>query len=92
MEENIKDLIEIGDVLDIVLSTIDEEPETLRIKLVSDIGGMEDDISLISINSPLGKAIYKKDIHGEYSYKVNNIEFNIKILSRVEEKVKQITL
>ena len=35
-----------------------------------------------------GKAIYKQDIHGEYSYKVNNITFNVKILNRVFEKEK----
>ena len=89
MEENIKNLIDIGDVLDIELSTIDEEPEILRIKLVSDISENEDGISNISISSPLGKSIYKNDIQGEYSYKVNNIEFKIKILNRVDEKVKQ---
>ncbi len=89
MEENIKDIIDIGDVLDVEISTIDEAPEKLRIMLVDSVKDIGDEISQISINSPFGKAIYKKTLDEDCSYKVNNITFNVKILNRVENKVLQ---
>lgn len=88
--ENIKEeLVEVGDILNILLSSKDDEPENMVIKLVNEANNNGIDIIEISINSPLGKAIYKHKIGEVTNYKVNENIFNVTILSKIEEKVKQ---
>jgi len=90
--ENIKEeLVEVGDILNILLSSKDDEPENMVIKLVNEANNNGIDITEISINSPLGKAIYKHKIGEVTNYKVNENIFNVTILGKIDnlEKVKQ---
>jgi len=90
--ENIKEeLVEVGDILNILLSSKDDEPENMVIKLVNEANNNGIDITEISINSPLGKAIYKHKIGEVTKYKVNENIFNVTILGKIDnlEKVKQ---
>lgn len=69
---------------DIVNISIDGETEFGRVQIV---GGMpeidrEDGLICITINSPLGSALYKKNIGETATYKVNNNEFKVTILSK----------
>ena len=90
--ENIKEeLVEVGDILNILLSPEDDEPENMVIKLVEEANNNGIDIIEISINSPLGKAIYKHKIGEVTNYKVNDSIFNVTILNKIKdlEKIKQ---
>lgn len=93
--ENISDeIIEIGDIVNIQLSSIDDEPEEMVIKLVEEAHNTEIDVTQISVNSPLGKSIYKKKVGEITNYKVNDNVFNVTILNKIKDlvKTKQITI
>lgn len=76
-------IVDIGDVINIALSTENEQPEEMFIKLVGHKGNFSSEINEISVNSPLGIAVYKKNVGENVSYKVNDNQFNVAILEKI---------
>ena len=74
-KHNDQEIVDIGDVIvaDMILSPDDMEEMTF--KLVGASGDFNAEIQEISINSPLGNAVYKKKIGDTCSYSVNNRNF-----------------
>ena len=62
-------------VADMIFSPDDMEEMTF--KLVGASGDFNAEIQEISINSPLGSAVYKKKIGDTCSYSVNNRNFSV---------------
>ncbi len=77
---NNKNIVDIGD--------------NVRLRLTYDDGSIEEDdfelnanyntkhLQEISVNSPLGKAIYHKEIKKAYTYQVNDIVIKVEILDK----------
>lgn len=83
-------VVDIGDfvLLDIIYS--DDDIEELYIKLVGGEANFKKEIPEISINSPLGKSIYQKNIGDKTSYQVNDNIFNVFIKDKnLESKEKK---
>ena len=89
MENINEEFVEIGDVINILLSSTDDEPENMVIKLVDIANNTDFNMTEISVNSPLGKSIYKKKIGEKIQYKVNDNTFNVTILNKVNNINKQ---
>lgn len=91
--ENLGDdeLIDIGDI--VVVETIfdEDDRETDTFKLVGTNPDFSKEIPEISINSPLGEAIYHKRIGDKASYKVQNNVFQIEIKSKQTELEEEIS-
>lgn len=85
--ENIGDdnLIDIGDVvkIDMIFSEIDREEETFKLIGTTPNIDSTSAIQEISINSPIGKAIYHKKIGDTAEYKVNDKTFLIQIKEKI---------
>ena len=85
--ENIgnEELVDIGDI--VVVETIfsEDDTETNTFKLVGTNPDFSKEIPEISINSPLGVAIYHKKVGEKSSYKVQDNIFNVEIKSKQSE-------
>lgn len=85
--ENIgnEELVDIGDI--VVVETIfsEDDTETNTFKLVGTNPDFSKEIPEISINSPLGVAIYHKRVGEKSSYKVQDNIFNVEIKSKQSE-------
>lgn len=85
--ENIGDdnLIDIGDVvkIDMIFSETDREEETFKLIGTTPNIDSTSAIQEISINSPIGKAIYHKKIGDTAEYKVNDKTFLIQIKEKI---------
>ena len=86
------DLINVGDIVNINLYFAPDDYDNMTFKLVSSLDTNKSEIQEISINSPLGEAIYQKQVGDECKYKVGENEFTAIINSKNidEEKVKKI--
>ncbi len=86
--ENLGDesLIDIGDVVKInmIFSEDDIELETFKLVATNPNFDRNQEISEVSINSPLGKAIYHKKIGDMTSYKVNDETIQIEIIEKIQ--------
>ena len=86
--ENLKkEIINIGDILVLEIKYAEEEIEKIKIKLTGNYfpnTNLEDGIQEITLNSPLGKAIYKKNIKDD---DINYMVLNKKIEIKVKEKI-----
>lgn len=80
-------LINIGDVLKVKIYYSDDDIEETTIKLTGNfipIIENENDIQEITLNSPLGKALYLKDIEdNDINYNVNNNKIKITIIEKI---------
>lgn len=85
--ENLGDdsLIDIGDVvkIDMIFSADDREEEIFRLVATTPSFDMEIEIKEVSINSPLGNAMYHKKIGDVANYKVNDRTFTIELKEKV---------
>jgi transcription elongation factor GreA len=72
-------VVDINDIVKISFSPDDEEYYKLVGKYIPNIDG---DIQEISLNSPLGSAIYKRKVGDNISYYVNGNKINIQILEK----------
>lgn len=85
--ENIGDdsLIDIGDVvkIDMIYSDDEKEEEIFKLVATTPSFNMKAEIKEISINSPLGNAMYHKKIGDVASYKVNDRIFKIELKEKV---------
>lgn len=66
----------------------DDDIEELKIKLIASTPNQSiQELTEVSINSPLGKAIYGKHIGEKAEYSVNNINIKVEILKKINDKV-----
>lgn len=79
------DLIDVGDIVKInMIFSADNIGEAI-FKLVATLPSfdMESEIKEVSINSPIGQAMYRKKIGDVVSYKVNDRTFTIKLKEKI---------
>ena len=83
-KHNDQEIVDIGDVIvaDMIFSPDDMEEMTF--KLVGASGDFNAEIQEISINSPLGNAVYKKKIGDTCSYSVNNRNFSVLLKQKMD--------
>ena len=76
--------VNIDDVVVVEIEFDEDDIESSKIRLVADFAGFsaEDGIDRVSIDSPLGQAIYKKQVGGTYEYEVNGFKVKVKIVSK----------
>lgn len=73
--------VNMGDTVSVLFAG-DDDVRKVQIVGGSPNVGREDGIASITINSPMGNAIYKKKIGEVVSYKVKNNEFTVMIVSK----------
>ncbi len=88
-------IVDIGDILLLNMVFSDDDIEELKVKLVaSNNDDFNEDMEIITLNSPLGQAIYKKKIGEECTYSVNENKFLVRIVEKLsfqkEENVKKL--
>lgn len=84
-----ENLIDVNDIVKINMIFDVDDVEEFNFKLVGSIGThLKDDLELqcVSINSPLGKALYHKHVGEKSSYQVEKRNFNIEIISKISEQ------
>lgn len=81
--EETEDIVDLGNYVSIEVLAEGKEPRAKIIKLTgSSSPKLDDEIHEVTINSPLGKAVYKKKVGEEDIYKVNERVFKVRILSK----------
>ena len=84
-----KELINIGDVLVLEIKYAEDDIEKVKIKLTGNYSpstDLENDIQEITLNSPLGKAIYKKNINDkDINYVIQNKKIEIKVIEKIND-------
>lgn len=88
--QNLKsELINIGDVLVLEIKYASDDIEKVKIKLTGNYcpnTSLENEIQEITLNSPLGKAIYKKNINDkDINYVVHNKKIQIKVIEKIKD-------
>lgn len=83
-KHNEEDVIDIGDTLITEIVFSDEDSEELIFTLVGFDGNIKADIQEISINSPLGKSVYKKKIGDTCSYNVNGNNISVIVKEKMD--------
>ena len=76
-----RDVIDLDDIINV---TFTDDGRNLTFKLVGGDGDFSKDIIEISVNSPLGNAVYQKGIGVTCTYKVNNNPITIVINSKLD--------
>ncbi len=82
------DIIDVGDIVVIEAFSFEDDREEMILKLVGGEGDLKCEIPEISINSPLGKAIYGKKVLDKTFYTVNENIFHVFIKRKGLEEVK----
>lgn len=85
-KEDNEELVDIDDKVNLTLTYSDNESEELELTLIAN--GKIDSYDIVSINSPLGKSIYKKVVGTTSSFKVNGEEVLVTINSKIKNKTK----
>lgn len=85
-KEDNEELVDINDKVNLTLTYSDNECEELELTLIAN--GKIDSYDIVSINSPLGKSIYKKVVGTTSSFKVNGEEVLVTINSKIKNKTK----
>ena len=83
-KHNNVEIIDIGDILLVDMQFSSDDIEELTFKLVSTVGNFDSDIQEVSINSPLGNAVYKKKVGEQSSYSVNGNNIGILIKDKID--------
>lgn len=81
-----EEIVDVNDKVSLTLTYSDLEREDLELTLIAN--GKIDELDIVSINSPLGKSIYKKTVGTTSSFKVNGEEVLVTINSKIKNKVK----
>ncbi len=84
--ERKENIVNLNDNLEILFIYDENDQEKEKIKLTGKYIPLNDEhleIKEISLNSPLGKAIYKKKIGETVSYTVGKLEIKVKILGKI---------
>lgn len=87
-EQYYNDLINIGDVLKLEIKYDFDDSEITIIRLTGKyLPDTNANIQEISLNSPIGRAIYMKNIYDEnIYYMINNKKIEIKVIEKLESK------
>ena len=85
-KEDNEELVDINDKVNLTLTYSDNESEELELTLIAN--GKLDSYDIVSVNSPLGKSIYKKVVGTTSSFKVNGEEVLVTINSKIKNKTK----
>lgn len=84
IERNLKsNKVDIGDVVRLLTIFAPDDVEEMIVKLVGANPDFNSEIRELSINSPLGAAIYGKEVDEELSYSVNGNVFQVKIQEKI---------
>ena len=86
---NSENILDLGDTATIELDFGDNDKETCLIKLVSVDSYTENDLECVSINSPLGRALYRKNVGEKTYYIVKNNKVNVTILKKNNKVLKK---
>ena len=83
MHNGDEELVDIGDIvkIDMIFSEDDREEELF--KLVATVPNFDSEIKEVSINSPIGNAMYHKKIGEMATYKVQDRTFTLQIKEKV---------
>ena len=82
-KENNSEIIDIGDIILANIIYDVDDAEDIIFKLVGTLGGNQSQYQEVSINSPLGKAVYKKSIGDTCSYEVNKNMIKVFIKEKI---------
>lgn len=85
LDEVEQDIINVNDIVTVNM-IYPEIEETITFELVAGMPDLGSRIMKISVNSPLGKAVYQRKIGEELSYMVDNEKVNIQIISKTKPK------
>ena len=85
LDEVEEEIVNINDIVTVNM-IYPETEETITFELVAGMPDLGSRIMKISVNSPLGKAVYQRKIGEELSYIANNENVNIQIISKTKPK------
>lgn len=85
LDEVEQDIINVNDIVTVNM-IYPEIEETITFELVAGMPDLGSRIMKISVNSPLGMAVYQRKIGEELSYIVDNEKVNIQIISKTKPK------
>lgn len=89
-EDGKHNVVELNDVVELNLAFEEDDKELMIVRLGTvRKNNPEDGIPVISVESPLGKAIYKQVVGKTVGYAVNNVSCTAEILSKVNGTVKE---
>lgn len=90
-EEKVHNNVNLGDVveLNLIFDEDDQERMVVRLGTVRK-NNSEGDFETISVESPLGKAIYKQEVGNTVPYPVNGNMFQAEILNIINKDVKKV--
>lgn len=88
-KHNNENIIDIGDTLQVDMEYAPGDSEPLIFRLVGMTGSIKSEIEEVSINSPLGKAVYKKKVGDNCSYEVNGMTINATITEKFNDKLRR---
>lgn len=83
-KHNVQAVVDIGDIILADMISSSSESNEITFKLVGAMGRFDSEIKEISINSPLGNAVYKKKIGDTCSYSVNNKIFSVLLKQKLD--------
>lgn len=81
----VDDIVEVNDVVSLTIDFGEKQTNLYRLSGTQDFD-LDGNIINVSINSPLGKAIYLKKIGESVSYNVKGNEFKVQINSKIEQE------
>ena len=87
-EHNDANSIDVGDIVTINMIFGPDDIDELQFRLVGYVSEFNNDnsnLTLVSINSPLGNAVYHRQIGEKNSYEVDGRTFNIEIVSKTND-------
>lgn len=77
------DLVDIGDIILAVFTDPSNKSNELKFKLVGGNGDLFAEIQEVSVNSPMGIAVYKKKVGDICNYSVNNNNYTVEIKEKL---------
>lgn len=83
--------IQVGDTMRVNLVFDENDIEEMTIKLVTTGSDFSEDIIDISLDSPLGQAIYQKEVSETINYFVEDRQMSVEILEKMNSCEKTIT-
>lgn len=85
-EEYIDDKVNINDTIEVLIKYADDDIENEILKLTGKYSLCNDDTSIreVSLNSPIGKAIYKQKIGEKIYYEVRKNRIEVSILGKID--------
>ena len=82
-KENNSDIVDIGDIITANMMYDVDDSEELTFLLIGGVGGKQNEYQEVSINSPLGKSVYKKHVGDTCSYEVGRNIINVFIKEKI---------